>query len=56
MYPSIRPFRVLFLASSVSQPFTAPPTHFNQPPTASWVIPDLLHDMHMLSASASKLL
>jgi acid phosphatase len=34
------------LASSVNQPFTAFPTDFNKLPTVSWVIPDLLHDMH----------
>jgi phosphatidylinositol-3-phosphatase len=34
------------LASSVNQPFTAFPTDFNELPTVSWVIPDLLHDMH----------
>jgi len=34
------------LASSVNQPFTAFPTDFSQLPAVSWVIPDLVHDMH----------
>lgn len=34
------------LASSVNRPFTAFPTDFNELPTLSWVIPDLVHDMH----------
>jgi phosphatidylinositol-3-phosphatase len=34
------------LSSSVNQPFTAFPTDFNELPAVSWVIPDLLHDMH----------
>jgi hypothetical protein len=34
------------LASSVNQPFAAFPRDFNELPTVSWVIPDLLHDMH----------
>jgi phosphatidylinositol-3-phosphatase len=34
------------LASSVNQPFTAFPTDFSDLPTVSWVIPDLLDDMH----------
>ena len=34
------------LPASVSRPFTAFPTDFNDLPTVSWVIPDLVHDMH----------
>ena len=34
------------LPSSVNRPFTAFPTDFNDLPTVSWVIPDLVHDMH----------
>jgi hypothetical protein len=34
------------LPSTDNQPFTSFPTNFATLPTISWVIPDLLHDMH----------
>jgi phospholipase C len=34
------------LASTVNQPFTAFPANYANLPTVSWVIPDLLDDMH----------
>jgi acid phosphatase len=34
------------LASTLNQPFTAFPTNYANLPTVSWVIPDLLDDMH----------
>jgi acid phosphatase len=41
------------LAATTNQPFTAFPSHFDSLPTVSFVVPDLLHDMHSPSDSTA---